>query len=252
MARVSKWVLLALAPCALILLSGVAAAQETKKTTELRNFEIISVDGNKVVFRGDKGVREITLPDDFKLQMEGKEIGVADLKPGMKGTAVVTTTTTTKPVTVTEVRNAEVMAVAGNAVIVRGQNGLRKFTLGDVADHNISITREGEKVELSQLRPGDKLTATIITRHPPQTVTEQEVKASVSAPAAAPAAAPAPAAAAPAPAAEPAPAAAPATHEAAKKLPKTGSNLPLLAWLGGLSLATGLGLAGLRRARAAR
>jgi LPXTG-motif cell wall-anchored protein len=241
MARGSKWVLLAVASCALILLSGAAAAQETKKTTELRHFEIISVDGNKVVFRGDRGVREITLPDDFKLQMDGKEIGVADLKPGMKGTAVVTTTTTTKPVTVTEVRNAEVMAVAGNAVIVRGQNGLRKFTLEDVADRNISIVREGQKVELSQLRPSDKLTATIITRHPPQTVTEQEIKASVSAPA------PAPAAAAPAPAAEPAPAAAPANE-----LPKTGSNLPLLAWLGSLSLATGLGLAGLRRIRAAR
>jgi hypothetical protein len=56
-----------------------------------------------------------------------------------------------------------VLAVAGNAVIVRGKNGNRKFTLDDVSDHNISIMKDGKPVELSQLRVGDKLTATIIT-----------------------------------------------------------------------------------------
>ncbi len=163
----SKRLLAAWTGCALVFLAATAGAQTTTKSTEYRNFEVISVDGNKVVYKSEKGIREVTLPDDFKLTMDGKTIGVHDLKPGMKGTAAITTTTTTQPVTVTEVRNAKVLATAGNAIIVRGQNGVRKFTIDDVADKNITIIREGEHVDLQSLRVGDMLTATIITRHPP-------------------------------------------------------------------------------------
>ena len=200
----------ALASCALILFCAAVVAQETKKEVTTKDFEVISVDGNKVVYRTASGTKEITLPDDFKLDVKGQKIGVHELKPGMKGTAYLTTTTTTQPVFVTEVRNAEVLAVAGNAVIVRGKNGNRKFTLDDVNDHNISIMKDGKPVELSQLRVGDKLTATIITRGAPVVLTESELKASVAAlpPPAAPAAAP-PAAPAAVPTAAPA-AAAPA------------------------------------------
>ena len=178
-----------LASCALILFCAAAGAQEKKTEVETRNFEIISVDGNKVVYRTASGVKEVTLPDDFKLDMDGKKIGVQDLKPGMKGTAYLTTTTTTQPVVVTEVRNAEVLAVSGNTIIVRGQNGVRKFTIDDIRDRNITIMKDGQRVELQGLRKGDKLTATIITRGAPKVMTEAELKASVSAlpPAAAPA-----------------------------------------------------------------
>jgi LPXTG-motif cell wall-anchored protein len=251
MARVSKLVFTALASFALLLVSGAARAQETTKTTEIVHFEVISVDGNHVVYRSDKGVKEATLPPDFKLDVDGKEITVADLKPGMKGTAHVVTKVTTTPVTVTEVRQAEVLNVSGNAIIVRGKNGPRKFTIEDVRDKNISIMKDGKPVQLSELHVGDRLTATIITRHPPQVVTERTGSASVAGEPA-----PAPAAEAPKPAekmaeAAPAPAPAPA-EEHKKKLPKTGSDLPLLALLGGLSLATGFGLTTLRRSRTAR
>jgi LPXTG-motif cell wall-anchored protein len=248
--RIPRTFLMVWASCALALLAGVAGAQETKKSTETRNFEIISVDGNKVVYKSEAGVKEVTLPADFKLDMDGKQVGVADLKPGMKGTAVITTTTTVQPVTVTEVRNAKVLAVAGNAIIVRGQNGVRKFTLDDVADKNIKIVREGQSVDLSGLRVGDNLTATIITRHPPKVMTDQEVRASVSAPPAEPAPAPV-AASAPAPAPEHRVAAVPAAAPAKEHLPKTGSNTPMLGLLGGLSLAAGAALS-LRRLRRGR
>ena len=237
----SRRLLAALVPCALALFAGVGSAQTSQKTTENRPFEIISVDGNKVVYRSNGAVKEVTLPDDFKLNMNGQTLGVRDLKSGMKGTAVITTTTTTEPVTVTEVRNAKVLATAGNAIIVRGQDGLRKFTLDDVNDRNITILREGQRVDLSGLKVGDNLTATIITRHPPKVVTEREVKASVEAPAApapaAAAAAPAPAAAAPAPALKHEVSAAPAAAHA--KMPKTGSQLPLLPAGGAAALLLG-------------
>ena len=239
------------------LLSGIASAQETKKSTETRSFEIISVDGNRVVYRGGDGaVKEVTVTDDFKINMNGQTLGVHDLKPGMKGTAVITTTTSTQPVTVTEVRNAKVLATAGNAIIVRGEDGTRKFTLDDVNDKNITILREGQRVDLSGLKVGDNLTATIITRHPPKVMTEREVNASVQAPPAparAPAAAAAPASA-PASSSAPAPAPAP-KHEvaaapvAAKKMPRTGSQLPLLLLGGAAALLLAFGLTLRRRLR---
>ena len=161
----------------------------------------------------------------------------------MKVTATITTTTTVTPVTVTEVRQAEVLAVAGHAIIVRGANGNRKFTMEDVNGRDIKIFRDGQEVELAQLKVGDKLTATIVSHHPPTVVSSQAVKAAVSGAPAAPAPAPtaAPAMAAPAPAAEPAPA--PAHH----KLPKTASSVPLTGLAGVLSLAAGFALAISRR-----
>ena len=252
--------------CALA--AGAALGQGSTVTTEKRNFEIISVDGNRVVVKTDQGTREVTLPNDFKLNMDGKDVGLADLKPGMKGTAIVSTKTTSSPVVVTEVKNADVLAVSGNTIIVRGADGIKKYTAQDVKDRNVSIMREGERVDISQLRPGDKLTATIITKQPPVVTTERAIKsASVSAPAAPAAAAPASASAsstkaaapAPAPAAASAPASAstaggepgkPAeSAKVAKKLPKTGSHLPLVEALALLSLAAGMGLTLLRRVR---
>ena len=215
----------ALASCALVLFCAAAGAQETKKEVTTRDFEIISVDGNKVVYRSSAGVKEITLPDDFKLDIHGQPVGVHDLKPGMKGTAHLTTTTTTTPVVVTEVRNATVLDIVGNNLIVRGAQGVRKFTIDDVRDQNIAIFKDGQRVDFHGLRKGDKLTATIITRGAPLVMTESQLSASVSsvppppaAPTSAPMATMVPAAApteAPAAAAPAAPAAAPAEATAA-------------------------------------
>jgi len=164
------------------------------------------------------------------------------LKPGMKVTAVITTTTTVTPVTVTEVRQAEVLAVSGSAIIVRGPSGNRMWTAKDVAGRNIKIFREGKAVEISELKAGDRLTATIVSEKPPQKVSEQQVNAMVHGAPAAPAPAPE---AAPAPAPEPAPAA----EAPAKKLPKTASQVPLVGLVGVLSLFAGVGLAVSRRRR---
>src|SRR5262245_23940289 len=79
----------------------LAAAQTT--TTEVKSFEVVSVDGNTLVLKGAAGTKEYTVPEGFKFNVEGREVGVSELRPGMKGSATITTTTTVKPVTVTEV-----------------------------------------------------------------------------------------------------------------------------------------------------
>ena len=83
-----------------------APLAQTTTSVDTRNFEVITVDGNKLIFKDERGTHELTVPADFRFTVDGKKMAVGELKPGMKGTATVTTTTTIRPVVITEVREA--------------------------------------------------------------------------------------------------------------------------------------------------
>src|SRR5436305_15027546 len=100
--------------------SITAAQTSTTSTIEMKDFEVIAVDGNKLFFRDQRGTQEITVPDDFRFTIDGKKMSVSELTPGMKGTATVTTTTTVRPVVVTELREAEVLRASSISMAVRG------------------------------------------------------------------------------------------------------------------------------------
>lgn len=249
----------------LMVLAGAALAQTKLTSTETKSFEVLAVDGNNVVVRGAEGTRELTVSDDFSLNVGGRQVSVHDLKPGMKGTATITTTTTIKPVHVTEVRNGEVIRVNGSSVIVRTDQGFRSFTQGDLTRRNVTILRDGKPVNLSDLHQGDRLTATIVTEGAPEVLSERQVQASImpdapakstatastatAAKSTTAAASTATATTAPeAPAAAPVAAAAPADAGASSaELPETASPLPLLGLVGLGSLAIGSALAWRRR-----
>ena len=231
-------------------LSGIASAQTTT-TTATKKFEVISVDGHTLVVKLPEGTREITVPDDFRFTVDGQQLSVQQLKPGMAGTASITTTTRVTPVTVTEVKNGTVAHVAGPTIIVRTDEGYRSFTQGEIDKRGVKIMRGGKPASVSDFRTGDRLSATIVTSMPPRVVTEQEVNASLAATGggAAPRGSAASAGTSGAAAAGASGRATPESGAAApaRRLPKTASPLPLLGLLGGLSLLAGGGLTIRRR-----
>ncbi len=163
-----------------LVLAGGSLAQ-TATSVDVRKFEVIQVDGNQLIFRDERGTNEITVPDDFRFTVDGKQLAVSDLKPGMKGTATVTTTAKVVPVVVTDIRKGVVLSVSPYSLIVRDDaDGIRKrFTQAVVDQRGIKIFKEGRLVAIRDVNKGDELTAMIVTQGPPVVVTEQEVEATL-------------------------------------------------------------------------
>jgi len=234
-----------------------AFAQQTTTVTETKKFEVVAVEGNTLVVRLPEGTREITVANEFRFTVDGQQLSVQQLKPGMAGTATITTTTKSTPVTVTEVKNGTVVQSGGESIIVRTDEGFRMFTQGEVDKRGVKIYRAGRLAGISDFRAGDQLSAVIVTSMPPRVVSQQEVNATLAASGsgavagAAAARAPAGSAAGSSAGASGASSASAGSSGAAasgrRTLPKSASPLPLLGLLGGLSLFAGAGLTIRRR-----
>ena len=260
-----------LALCSAVLcLTATAASAQTTTTSETKKFQVIAVDGNVLVVRLPEGTRELAVADDFRFNVDGKMLSVHELKPGMSGTATITTKTTVTPVTVTEVKNGTVMQNLGTSILVRTDDGMKMFSQSDIDKRGVKIMRDGQPAQISDFRANDRLTATIVTSKPPRVMTEKEVQATLAksggaggagtpaATGAAGAGAAAPSGAAGAGAAGAgaagsgaATSGAAAAGGAPRTLPKTASPLPAVGLAGLASLVAGLALT-IRRRRSAR
>jgi LPXTG-motif cell wall-anchored protein len=231
---------------AFVFLTATFVQAQAGTSTQTKKFQVISVDGNQLVVRLPEGTRELTVPDDFQFDIDGKMMSVRELQPGMAGTATITTKTTVVPVTVTEVKNGKVAKALGTSIIVYTDGGYKMFTQSDIDKRGVKILRAGKPAQISDFRENDQLTATIITSKPPKVLTERQVQATLAknTAAASSAATRTPAASA---ATAPNAAAAPTGGGAPRKLPKTGSPLPALELAGLASLLTGLGFTVSRR-----
>ena len=211
-------------------------AQQTSTSTQTKSFEIIAVDGNQLVVRLPEGTRALTVADDFRFNVDGRQLSVRELQPGMKGSATITTQTTVTPVTVTEVKSGTVMQATGSSIIVRTAEGYKMFTQGDVNKRGVQIMRNGQPAQVSNFKEGDQLTATIITTGAPQVMTETEVRATLAKGSAAPRAAAASSSSSGASSGQIGSSATSGT------LPATASSWPLVALASAFLVALGFGL----------
>lgn len=236
--RFVMFVVLAVALC----VAGAAVAQTVVKS-EVKSGLVIGKTDHSVIVKGDDGVvKEYQVKPGATAMVDGKEVGLADLKIGT--TLNVTFNTVEKPVVVktTTIKDGEVVRVQGANLVTKEADGFHTYVVPKGFKFNV----DGKETGIENLGPGMKLNATIVTTSTKMTTETHRSKASGAAPAA-PAPAPVAAAPAPAPAPEPAPAPVAEAKPAKKKLPKTASPMPLVALLGGLSVAAGAGLRSIRR-----
>jgi hypothetical protein len=193
-ARITAFVVLAVALC----VAGAAFAQ-TVVDTVVKSGTVVGKTDHSVVVTGDDGLtREYEVPPGRTALVDGKEVGLADLKLGTK--LSVTIHTISKPVEVktVRIRQGEVVKVQGSTLVYKENDKI--YTKTVPTGFRFNVEGRGETA-VNDLTPGMKLTATIVdTTMTTKTETERE-RATGKAPAE-----PAPAvAAAPAPTAAPAP-----------------------------------------------
>jgi LPXTG-motif cell wall-anchored protein len=205
---------------------------KASKEVQVERGEVVLVDGNDLVIKMEDGtIRHFpNVPDSARVNVDGRQLGVHDLKPGMKLQRTITTTSTPQVVTTVQTVTGKVWHVTPpNSVILtmeNGENQTFKIPKGQ------KFTIDGKEVDAFGLKKGMKVSATKIVESPDVVVSQQrQVSGTMPPPPPAPAA-DAPmliAVAAPTTPPTSAPAETPAPE---KKLPKTASNLPLLGLMG--------------------
>jgi hypothetical protein len=223
---------LALAPVALGQATGTTTTESNAVKSQVKSGVVETVAGNKVVLREADGLHEYNLPDGFKFQVGGKDVGVADLQPGSTVNALITDKVSTRNVTVTRIESGTVAQVAPGGIVLQDKGGdLKSYNFKDAAGNDIYYVKDGKEVPLRNVKKGERLSGTFVSTLPEQQISQRTVVARAT---------------------EPAPAAPEPVAVAAatpRRLPKTASPLPLLALL---ALGAGCIALSLRAARTLR
>jgi LPXTG-motif cell wall-anchored protein len=248
-------VLLLGALCLALAVSTNAQIQTEKSTTvgrttmqvQVERGEVVLVDGNDLVVKMEDGtIRHFpNLPESATATVDGKQLSIHDLKPGMKLQRNITTASTPQTITTVQSVTGKVWHVTPpNSVILTLEDGTNQsFKI----PNGQKFTIDGQQVDAFGLKKGMVVTATKIVEVPETVVSQHKHVSGTMPPPQAPPADVAILVATGKPAAAPAPATAETTASApATKLPKTGSNLPLVGLFGLLLMSTSLGIRLLR------
>src|SRR5947209_12594869 len=217
--------------------TSTASGQSAHEVSVERG-EVVLVRGNDLVLKMQDGsIRHFpNVPESARVTVEGRQLGIHDLKPGMTLERTITVTSTPKTVTTVQTVTGKVWHITPPSSVV--------LTLEDGTNQQFKIPKDqkfnvdGQETDAWGLKKGMKVSATKVVEEP-QTVVEHQRQVTGSMPP------PPPAPPADVPiliaVAEPAPA--PASPA---ELPKPGSLLPLIGLLGSLLLLASLGLKAIR------
>src|SRR5271167_188113 len=222
-----------------------AAAGAPTKSIKVERGTVVYVSGNSCVIKAEDGtLRHFdNVPDSVTVTVDGKQLNIHQIQPGMVIERQTITTTTPKTITTVKTVSGTVWFInPPNSVILTMDNGKnQEFKI----PNGQKFTVNGQVTDAFGLKKGMKVEAQQVVEQP-ATVVAQIVKRTGTMPPPPPA--PKPDVAilifvpTPAPAPAPVETAAAAPEPAPTKLPKTASELPLIGLLGmlfcGLSLAT--------------
>jgi hypothetical protein len=222
------------------------ATGQASKVVQVERGEVVLVNGNDLVVKMEDGsIRHIpNVAESARITVDGQQLGIHDLKPGMKLQRTITTTTTPQTVTTVQTVTGTIWHVTPPlSVILTLENGdHQSFKIPKGQKFNVN----GQMVDAFGLKKGMKISATKIVEVPETVVAEhRKVTGTMPPPP------PAPPADTPILVAVAEPTHAPAAQAPAEptpaKLPKTASELPLVGALGLLFLLVSVGLLVVRR-----
>jgi hypothetical protein len=146
---------------------------QSKEVVRVDRGEVVAVEGNDLIVKMEDGsMRHFeNIPESAKVTAGGKQLGIHDLKPGMKLQRTITTTTTPQVVTTIETVKGKVWYIAApNTVILTLENGTNQsFKIPKDQKFNV----HGQMVDSFSLRKGMVLTATKIVEVPMSVVSQE-------------------------------------------------------------------------------
>jgi hypothetical protein len=236
--------------CATFALAGGAQVQTDTSTTHgpashqvtVERGTVELVEGNDLFVKmADGSTRHFAnVPESAHVTVGGQQLGIHDLKPGMKLEKTITTTTTPKVVTTVQSVTGKVWHVSPPAQVI--------LTLDDGTNQTFKIPKgqqfniDGQMLDAFHLKKGMKVTATKVVETPVTVVTQNQTLTGELPPNQ-----PVLVASSAQPQQQVQPAAAP--EAAPQQLPKTASPFPLLGLLGLLCAGASLGMRGVRPSR---
>jgi hypothetical protein len=215
--------------------TNTTAGAHTQEVT-VERAEVVYVSGNDMVVKMDDGtIRNFSnISDSARITVDGRQIGIHEIVPGMKLQRTVTLTKTPTVVTTTKTVTGKVWQVnpPNWVILTLDDNTNQKFEIPKDQKFNIN----GQMTDAWGLRKGMKISATKVVEEPVDVWQREHTVTGTMPPPP-----PAPPVDQPILIAEATPPPAPAAA-APEELPKTGSILPLIGLLGGLALLSSLGL----------
>jgi len=244
------------AVCLVFTLSMNAQVQTETTTTvgkpthevQVDRAEVVAVSGDDLVLKMEDGsTRDVSVPANATVTVDGNQVGIRDVKPGMKLQRTVVTTTTPKVITTVQTVTGKVWYVKAPSVVILtledGTNQQFKIPKDQMFLVKLSPGDPGKTVDAWGLRKGMNVTATKVTEEPVNSISVKKQLTGTFPPDS-----PVLVAQATSPGMGDATGTDSSTAAtSAGSLPKTASFLPLIGLLGALSLAGSLGLKAFRR-----
>ena len=138
---------------------ALAAPAFAQTTLNIQNGTVVGVWDNTVVIRDASGVsRQFDVPPDFKVDVDGKQVSIKELRPGMKITAAVKTSTNPIVVQSKELKDATYIKHAGGLVYVREADGIHSYNVPS----GFRFWINGAGLRPDELQSNMKFSATIV------------------------------------------------------------------------------------------
>jgi hypothetical protein len=149
-------------------------AGETRYNVTVNRGEVYAVDGNDLIVKMEDGTfRHFPdVPESARATVDGKQLGIHDLKPGMKLQRTITTTTTPQTITTIQTVTGKVWHVTPptSVILTLENNTNQQFKIPRDQKFNV----DGQMLDAFALKKGMQVTATKIVEVPAVVSTTQK------------------------------------------------------------------------------